>query len=158
MSTESNIAIPANDFFSLIAQPSVNEFIADSQNFRKTVIAIWAISALIEHICWENFEEEMQKDCDKFLRSLASQQPAYAVIQEASNCLKHAVRSRGKPKAAGSASVKIRGRGWGEAEFGVDEYGGAPIALVDYIDGQSVSIKHAIQMIEAWIQTQLEKD
>jgi hypothetical protein len=49
MSTESNIAIPANDFFSLIAQPSVNEFIADSQNFRKTVIAIWAISALIEH-------------------------------------------------------------------------------------------------------------
>lgn len=156
MSTEPNIAIPARDFLNLIAQPSVIEFTADSQNFRKTVIAVWAISALVEHICWENFEEEMRKDCRKFLKGFASQQPAYAVIQEASNCLKHAVRT-GKRKASGSASVKIRGRGWGEAEFGTDEYGGTPIALVDYIEGQAVSIKHAIQTIEPWIQTQLEK-
>jgi hypothetical protein len=157
MSTYNNVSIPASDFFILVAEPSITEFLLDSQNIRKTVIMIWSIAALVEHICWENFSDSMHTDGDKFLRNLALEQPAYAVIQEASNCLKHAVRNRGRPKAAGSASVSTRPRGWGEAEFGVDEWGGTPIALVDFIDGQSASIKHAVHTLEPWIRAQLKK-
>jgi hypothetical protein len=157
MTTDTNVSIPASDFFSLVAEPSIEDFLQDSKNIRKAVIAIWAAAALVEHICWENFPDSMHTDGDKFLRSLAVEQPAYAVIQEASNCLKHAVRNRGTPKAAGSASVNIRPRGWGEAEFGVDEWGGTPIALVDFIDGRSASIKHAVQTLEPWIHAQLIK-
>lgn len=155
MSIDPNVAIPSADFFKLIAEPSICDFYASSQDFRKTVVAVWAVSALVEHICWENFPDDMQKDETVFLKKLASQEHAYAVILEASNCLKHAVRNRGKFKAAGSASVKVRERGWGDAEFGVDEWGGTPIALVDFIDGRSVSIKHAMQALEPWIQAQL---
>jgi hypothetical protein len=157
MTIDYNVSIPASDFFSLVAEPSIEEFFQDSKNIRKIVMAIWAVSALIEHICWENFPDYMHTDGDKFLRNLASKQPAYAVIREASNCLKHAVRNRGTPKAAGSASVNVRPRGWGEAEFGVDEWGGTTIALVDFIDGRSVSIKHALHTLEPWIQAQLKK-
>jgi hypothetical protein len=152
-----NVSIPASDFFIIVAEPSIKEFLQDSQNIRKAVIAVWAVSALVEHVCWENFPDFMRTDGDKFLRNLALEQPAYAVIQEASNCLKHAVRNRGTPKAAGSASVNIRPRGWDEAEFGVDEWGGTPIALVDFVDGRSASIKHAVQTLEPWIQAQLKK-
>lgn len=158
MSAQPNTAIPAKDFWILIAKPCVSDFMADPQDFRKTVLAVWSISALVEHICWQHFSEEISRNDTKFLERLQEQVPGYAVIQEASNCLKHAVRSRGKPKAAGSASVNIRGRGWGEAEFGVDAYGGTPIALVDYVDGQSVSIKNSIQLIQPWIQTWLQND
>lgn len=157
MVASTNASIPASDFFIIVAEPSIKEFLQDSQNIRKAVIAVWAVSALVEHVCWENFPDSMRTDGDKFLRNLALEQPAYAVIQEASNCLKHAVRNRGTPKAAGSASVNIRPRGWGEAEFNVDEWDGTPIALVDFIDGRSASIKHALQTLEPWIQAQLEK-
>lgn len=157
MIVNTNVSIPASDFFIIVAEPSIKEFFQDSQNIKKAVIAVWAVSALVEHVCWENFPDSMRTDGNKFLRNLALEQPAYAVIQEASNCLKHAVRNRGTPKAAGSASVNIRPRGWGEAEFGVDEWGGTPIALVDFIDGRSASIKHALQTLEPWIQAQLKK-
>jgi hypothetical protein len=156
MHSEPNVAIPAADFWKLITKPCISDFLADAQDFRKTVLAVWALSALVEHICWENFTDQMSLDDSKFLRNLQEQVPAYAVIQEASNCLKHAVRKRGKPKAAGSASINIRARGWGEAEYGIDEWGGTPAPLVDYINGNSASINHAIQTIEDWIQEQLK--
>jgi hypothetical protein len=151
----SNTAIPARDFRRLICDPSIADFQKEPRDFRKAVIAVWATAALIEHICWENYPTEMNPDGKKFLTGLAVEISAYSVIRDASNCLKHAIR-RGKSKTvAGSASVQVRERGWGEAEFGVDQFGGTPIALIKYIDGNSASIGHALIEMQKWIDDQL---
>ena len=150
-------AIPAQDFWRLIAKPSVDDFYQAPTDFRKTVVAIWSLDALVSHICWDLSTEEMIKDETGFLQRLADELPAFGVIREASNCLKHAVRRRTSSKTAGSAAVAVRARGFGEAEWGVDEYGGAPIALVDYVDGKSRSIRYAALDLERWIEEQLRK-
>jgi len=155
--TTQDTAIPAQDFWQLIAQPSINDFYQAPTDFRKTVVAVWSLDALISHICWEVSTEQMKKDESGHLQKLANELPAFGVIREASNCLKHAVRQGKSSKTKGSAAVGIRVRGFGEAEWGVDEYGGVPIALVDYISGNSLSIKHAMSTLEQWIQEQLSK-
>jgi hypothetical protein len=154
---QQNTAIPAQDFWQLIAKPSVNDFYDAPTDFRRTVIAVWALDALISHICWETSTEQMKTNEVGFLQKLASDLPAFGVIKEASNCLKHAVRQGKSSKTTGSAAVSIRGRGFGEAEWGVDEYGGNPMALVDYINGESASIKYSIAKLEPWIEEQLKK-
>lgn len=150
-------AIPAQDFWQLITQPSINDFYKAPTDFRKTVVAVWSLDALISHICWEFSTEQMTKNESGHLQKLADELPAFGVIREASNCLKHAVRQGKSSKTTGSAAISVRQRGFGEAEWGVDEYGGVPIALVDYINGKSAGIKHAVLGLEQWVKERLEE-
>ena len=152
-----DISIPAQDFWQLITRPSVEEFYQDSTDFRKIVVAVWSLDALVSHICWESFTKQMNENEGELLLKLATDLPAFGVIREASNCLKHAVRRGKSSKTKGSAAVTVRARGFGEAEWGVDQYGGVSIALVDYISGNSSSIKHAVKNLETWITEQFAK-
>jgi hypothetical protein len=154
---DQDTAIPAQDFWQLIAQPCVEDFYQAPTDFRRIVVAVWSLDALVSHILWESSPEKMIQDENECFRELTVALPAFGVIREASNCLKHAVRRGKASKTTGSASIAVRARGFGEAEWGVDEYGGTPIALVDYINGNSSSIKYAVSSLEHWIKEQLVK-
>lgn len=148
-------SIPAIDFWRIITYPTIQEFYDSPNDFRKLALSIWAMDALIEHICWENYFDLMSLNERKFLADLVKNNTSYRVLHEASNALKHAVRSGKHALTSGSNSVTIRSRGWGEAEFGVDEWGSTPLALVSLLNGNSASIKFAIQKLEAWVISQL---
>jgi hypothetical protein len=151
-----NVSLPAIEFWNLIAKPSIYEFYEDSSNFRKLVIAIWSIDALVEHICWENHDEKMMANERDFLGALLNGNKNYRIIHEASNSLKHAVRNGKGARTKGSMSVEVRSRGWGEAEYATDEWSGPAMGLVKFLDGNSFSLKFAMQNFEqGWIATEL---
>jgi hypothetical protein len=150
-------SIPSEDFWQLISKPSLTDFYQAPTDIRKVAVAIWAIDAQISHIFWESDPEQMINKEKLILNKFAEKIPAFEIIREASNCLKHAVRRGTEPKTIGSSAVNIRPKGFGEAEFGCDEFGGTPIALVDYINGNSASIKTAVLSLDEWITEYFQK-
>ena len=152
-----NVAIAAVDFWEMIAKPSVIDFYDSPNDFRKLVISVWSMDALVEHVCWEYFSDQMEADHKGFLKKLADECVSYGNIHEAANSLKHAVRSGKSARTAGSKSVDVRIRGWGVAEYGVDEWGGTSIALVDFLDRRSASIKYSMKTLEVWVAEQFSK-
>jgi len=154
-----NVSIDSLDFWKIITKPSLQDFYAEPTSYRKMVVAIWAIDALVEHICWENYSDQMKAGDKLFLAKLASENADYRVIHDASNSLKHAVRTGNKSLTTGSKAVEIRTRGWGEAEYGVDEWGGAPMGLITFLNGKSSSLKFAMKNLEKqWIASELDID
>ena len=151
-----SVSIAALDFWELIAKPSLQDFYIEPNSYRKMVVAIWAIDALVEHICWENYSDQMNSGKKDFLEKLSNENLNYRIVHEASNSLKHAVRIGKNSLTNGSRAVGIRSRGWGEAEYGVDEWGGAPMGLVTFLDGKSSSLKFALRNLEEhWIEKEL---
>lgn len=150
-------SIPSEEFWLLITKPSLTDFYQAPTDIRKVVVVIWAIDAQISHIFWESDPEQMIKNEYLMLSEFTNNFPAFEVIREASNCLKHAVRRGTEAKTIGSSSVTVRPRGFGEAEFGCDEFGGSPLALVDYINGNSSSIKTAVTSLDEWITDYFQK-
>ena len=83
----------------------------------------------------------------------------YKIVHDASNSLKHSVRTGKNSLSMGSKAVEIRSRGWGEAEYGVDEWGGVPMGLITFLDGKSSSLKFAMENLEKqWIVSELGID
>jgi len=151
-----NVSITSLDFWEIIAKPSLQDFYSDCTSYRRMVVAIWAIDALIEHICWENYSDQMNADDRAFLEKLANDNINYKTVHEASNSLKHSVRTGKKSLTKGSNAIEIRPRGWGEAEYGVDEWGGAPMGLITFLDGKSSSLRFALENLEKhWIASEL---
>ena len=62
-----SVSIAALDFWELIAKPSLQDFYIEPNSYRKMVVAIWAIDALVEHICWENYSDQMKSGKKDFL-------------------------------------------------------------------------------------------
>jgi hypothetical protein len=59
----------------------------------------------------------------------------------------------------GSKAVEIRSRGRGEAENGAEEWGGAPMGLITFLDGKSSSLRFAMESLEKeWIEIELAID
>jgi len=151
-----SVSIASIDFWEIITKPSLQDFYTEPQNYRKMVVAIWATDALIEHICWEKYSDQMNADDRAFLEKLANDNINYKTVHDASNSLKHSVRTGKKSLSMGSKAVEIRSRGWGEAEYGIDEWGGAPMGLVTFLDGKSSSIRFAMESLEnQWIAREL---
>jgi len=69
--------------------------------------------------------------------------------------LKHAKRKKRTAATRGSASISLDTLGWGQAEYGVDGWGGSPVALVHYVDGRKMMLKAAISELLIWIQKEL---
>ena len=154
-----NVSITSLDFWEIITKPSLQDFYSDSTNYRRMVVAIWAIDALIEHICWEKYSDQMKADSRVFLEKLANENSNYKFVHEASNSLKHSVRTGKKSLTKGSNAVEIRSRGWGEAEYGVDEWNGPSMGLITFLDGKSSSLKFAMENLEKqWIASELGID
>jgi hypothetical protein len=154
-----NVSIISKDFWKIITKPSLQDFYAEPNSYRKMVVAIWAIDALVEHICWENYSDQMKAGDKVFLGKLAHENVNYKIVHDASNSLKHAVRIDKKHLTKGSNAIEIRSKGWGEAEYGVDEWNGAPVGLATFLDGKSSSLKFAIENLEKqWIASELGID
>jgi hypothetical protein len=56
----------------------------------------------------------------------------------------------------GSSSIEIRERGWGEAEWGVDEFDGPPVPLITFASGKTSSLKHSIKEVSSWVEAHLK--
>jgi hypothetical protein len=154
-----NVSIASIDFWEIITKPSLQDFYTEPRNYRKMVVAIWATDALIEHICWEKYSDQMKADDRAFLEKLANDNINYKTVHEASNSLKHSVRTGKKSLTKGSNAIEIRPRGWGEAEYGVDEWNGPPMGLITFLDGRSSSLKFAMENLEKqWIARELGID
>ena len=154
-----NVSITSMDFWEIITKPSLQDFYTEPKNYRKMVVAIWAIDAQIEHICWEKYSDQMKANGKVFLEKLANDNINYKIVHDASNSLKHSVRTGKNSLSMGSKAVEIRSRGWGEAEYGVDEWGGAPMGLITFLDGKSSSLKFAMENLEMqWIVSELGID
>jgi len=152
-----NVSITSLDFWEKITKPSLQDFYTEPRSYRKMVVAIWAIDAQIEHICWENYSDQMKANDRVFLEKLANENIHYKIIHDASNSLKHSVRTGKKSLSLGSKAVEIRSRGWGEAEYGVDEWNGPPMGLITFLDGKSSSLKFAMENLEKqWIASELD--
>ena len=82
-----NVSIASIDFWEIITKPSLQDFYTEPQNYRKMVVAIWATDALIEHICWEKYSDQMKADDRAFLEKLANDNINYKTVHEASNSL-----------------------------------------------------------------------
>jgi hypothetical protein len=155
MTRESSVFIPAIDFFKEIAEPCAQEFLTDPNSLRKLVVAVWALASQVEHVCWENRANEMERSQTECLASLANEVPSYSIIKEAAESLKHAKRTKRTAATRGSASISFDTRGWGQAEYSVDEWGGSPVAFVHYVDGRKMRLKASISELLIWIQKEL---
>ena len=130
VSNSSLLSIPSTKFWELIAEPCIKDFSGDPNSIKSLIVAIWAIDAMVSHLYWGSKPENEKADEYSYFNQVIEQVPSFESIREASNCLKHAKRTDKKSLTAGSADVQIRKKGWGEAEFGADGYGGGETPLL----------------------------
>ncbi len=146
--------ISCEQFWNSVVKPTTDEFLDNPTSFQRTVLAIWSLDSMVSHLCCETKYNPDHLDEMAFKNKLATELNTYNSIREASNSLKHAIR-KSNTQTEGSNSVEIRGRGWGEAEWGVDEFDGVPIPLVNFKSGSSSSLKYSISDFSNWIETQI---
>ena len=142
-------------FWELIGKPTVEDFLSNPESFQHTALAVWALDATISHLCWDNEPNSENPNEVVYKDSLILELPSYNSIREASNSLKHAVR-KPNSQTKGSNSIEIRERGWGEAEWGVDEFDGPPIPLITFASGNTSSLKYSIKEVSNWIENHLK--
>lgn len=147
----------AIDFWNEVGIPCVSDFNENPHTLKNIAIAIWAIDATFSHLYWENNPEGNAKGESSFKAKVIESLPDFKYVLEASNSLKHAMRSGGATLSAGSDSIQNRERGWGEAQFGVDEFDGGPIPLLEFRDGKSASLKYSIQKTVEWLEDKLSR-
>ncbi|QWD84752.1 hypothetical protein AOC19_06180 [Polynucleobacter asymbioticus] len=146
--------IPCEDFWNLVVKPTIDEFLENPNSFQRTVLAVWSLDSMVSHMSYENKYNPNSLNEVDFKNKLAVEVKTFNSIREASNSLKHAVRNSNS-QTEGSNSIEIRERGWGEAEWGVDEFGGTPIPLVNFKTGSSSSLKYSIDDFSSWIQIKI---
>ena len=149
--------LSSKQFWDLIAKPTIEEFHQTPDSFQRTALAVWALDAMVSHLCWDSEHNSGIPNEASFKDKLVTELPSYNSIREASNSFKHAIRNP-KAQTEGSNSIEIRQRGWGEAEWGVDEFDGPPIPLITFITGHSSSLKHSIKEVTNWIEAKLPID
>ena len=145
----------AIDFWNNVGVPCVYDFNQNPHTLKNIAIAVWAIDATLSHLYWEQNPDGTERDESLYKAKIMEDLPDLKFVLEASNCLKHAVRGRKTTLAAGSESITNRRRGWGEAKCGEDEFDGGPISLLEYRDGGSASLRHAIQEVVKCIKLNL---
>ena len=77
---------------------NVAEFLAEPNDVRRAVNAMWAVDALVAHIWrWAHERKLMSHDSDdRYRDELAKDDSAYAVVRDAANAVKHAKLTRTK--------------------------------------------------------------
>lgn len=146
--------IPSEDFWNLVVKPTIDEFFENPHSFQRTVLAVWSLDSMVSHLSCESKYNPDNLDEVAFKNKLATELKAFNSIREASNSLKHAIRNSNS-QTEGSNSIEIRERGWGEAEWGVDEFGGAPTPLVNFRTGGSSSLKYSISDLSKWVEIKI---
>jgi hypothetical protein len=140
-------------FWTRITKCVIDDFHSNPTSLKNTACALIILDATLEHYAWEIYKTK--KKATDYLDEIRSNVNAFRHIHEASNCLKHSVRTSKKSVASGSKAISIKINEYGISEFGVGEFGSPSAPTLTYDDGSTVQIREIIFEAKEWFTTKI---
>lgn len=147
----------ARDFFDIFVLPAVEDWRADTSSIRKAMDVACHINALADHYWHEHSSVDPGRIDDQvdspgqFRRHLCDQHVELASIRDIADAHKHCELDRANRRLTSNTQAHIRSMGWGEAEYGIAEFGEAHAMVVSFDDGTAENFARIVwDAVEIW--------
>lgn len=162
------MAMPLGHFRSEIVEANMKEFRDREGEMHKGFNAVSAVDAYAAHIHSEllglgkdpflelNRGAADGRDDTHFRGCLADENDHFRVVRDVAKANKHAFLTRGNPQklaANGSGDTESVSIGYGEGEYGVGDYGGAPQLVVNCLNGGRKNLLHEVDAALGYLDT-----
>ena len=146
----------AQEFFDTHVTPAVNDWRDSPNDIRKAMHAAVELNQMADYF-WHEFSSSDPSrvtgstSAGEFRKELGHRVPDFAVLRDVAEAHKHMKISRaGRYVTSAGQTVTIK-LGWGEAEFGEDEWGGSKSIVVTLDDGTRKRLKYLIEgTVKMW--------
>jgi hypothetical protein len=110
-----------------------------------------SLNQMADHF-WHSFGKDPGKvlgatDLPGFRRTLSAQFPEFALVRDVADAHKHFILSRADRKLTDASQATAGSMGWGEAQFGVGQWGSPAEIVVTYDDGTKHHFSAAVRAV-----------
>jgi hypothetical protein len=118
-----------------------------------------SLNQLADHY-WHTFGHNQKNvlgasDLTAFRKALSAAYPSFALIRDVADAHKHFELHRVDRNLSNASQATVGSMGWGEAEWDVGTWGGAPEIVVTYDDGTKHHFSAAVHEVVGMWQTLL---
>jgi hypothetical protein len=145
----------AHLFFVEHVEPNLRDWEASPLEPQRAMNIAVALNQLADHY-WHCFCGNPKNvlgagDLTAFRRALSVSYPSFSLIRDVADAHKHFRLSRSDRNISEASQATVGSMGWGEAEFGVGEWGSPPEVVVTYDDGTKHHFRAAVwDIVEMW--------
>jgi hypothetical protein len=144
----------AQTFFDTHVRPTVNAWRDSPTDLRLAMHAAVALNQMADHF-WHEFADTephrvfRQTTVSRFRREIVSRYPVFGLIRDVADAHKHVKLDRDDRVLTSAGQTNVGSLGWGEAEFGVGVYGGAPEIIVELDSGTKRHFSAVVAEVES---------
>ena len=116
-------------FFDTFVQPAVDDWRADTASLRKAMDVACHLNAMIDHF-WHEHKDinpanvfDQIESVGQFRHHICREHRQLGFIRDIANAHKHCELDRDGRSLTNSSQTDVRAMGWGEAEYGIAEFG-----------------------------------
>jgi hypothetical protein len=150
----------AHDFFDTHVLPTVNEWRNAPLDLRLAMQAAAALNQMADHY-WYGYSSENraqvfnQTAVGDFRRELAARSPNFGLIRDVAEAHKHVKLNRKDRLLTSAGQTTVDKLGYGEAEYGVAEWGGSSEVVIELDGGKrrhfSAALEDVVKMWESML-------
>lgn len=140
----------AKDFYTLVVEPTVNEFIDAPNNIRRGLLAVLVLNHMIDHLAQENETASDRRAMDKRVKEVRNeilvQCPDFQFIWDMADSTKHAKLAKTAREVSSSSQI-TRTPGIFEAPFGQGAFAEAIEVFAVLDDGTKKSLLPVVKSV-----------